>query len=174
LFNHFFRDAIPKKWFFEFPNQFTHFNHQNKLLYTMHATTLGILVFQISKFGFKTRGCETRVIDGLLFNFFEEKDRIFKTNLTLSLILWFNLWFGDCKFNRTPYKRRLENYSGYEHLTAMMQQGSIRKTPSGRSSGELEDAFRSTQRPAVLDYEELTGLSDPGPWDCAHLIDFLG
>jgi hypothetical protein len=28
----------------------------------------------------------------------------------------------ECEFNRTPYKRRLGNYSGHEHLTASMQQ----------------------------------------------------
>jgi hypothetical protein len=40
--------------------------------------------------------------------------------------------------------------------------------------GELEDAFRSTRKPAVLDYEELGGLSDPGPWDCPHGVRILG
>jgi hypothetical protein len=27
----------------------------------------------------------------------------------------------ECEFNRTPYKRILDNYSGYEHLTTSMQ-----------------------------------------------------
>jgi hypothetical protein len=27
----------------------------------------------------------------------------------------------ECKFNRTPYKRSLDNYSLHEHLTASMQ-----------------------------------------------------
>jgi hypothetical protein len=27
----------------------------------------------------------------------------------------------ECEFNRTPYKRTLDNYSGHEHLTASMQ-----------------------------------------------------
>jgi hypothetical protein len=26
-----------------------------------------------------------------------------------------------CEFHRTLYKRRLDNYSGHEHLTALMQ-----------------------------------------------------
>jgi hypothetical protein len=72
----------------------------------------------------------------------------------------------ECEFNRTPYKRRLENYSGHEHLTASMQQM--------RCSEEPENAFRSTRKPAVLDYEELGGLSDPGPRDCAHGVHILG
>jgi hypothetical protein len=33
-------------------------------------------------------------------------------------------------------------------------------------SEELKDAFRSTQKPTVLDYEELGGLSDPEQQDC--------
>jgi hypothetical protein len=37
-----------------------------------------------------------------------------------------------------------------------------------------KDASRSTREAAVLDYEELGGLLDSGPWDCAHCIDFLG
>jgi hypothetical protein len=39
---------------------------------------------------------------------------------------------------------------------------------------ELEDAFRSTQKPAVLDYEELGGLLDRGPRDCTHGVHILG
>jgi hypothetical protein len=27
----------------------------------------------------------------------------------------------ECEFNYTPYKRRLDNYSGHEHLKASMQ-----------------------------------------------------
>jgi hypothetical protein len=26
------------------------------------------------------------------------------------------------------------------------------------------------EKPAVLIYEELGGLSDPGPWDCVHNV----
>jgi hypothetical protein len=47
-------------------------------------------------------------------------------------------------------------------------QGSTQKTPSIRNLGELEDTFRSTRKPAVLDYEELGGLLDPSQRDCAH------
>jgi hypothetical protein len=64
----------------------------------------------------------------------------------------------EYEFNCTPYKRRLESYSGHEHLIASMQPRSTRKIPSRRSSGELEDAFRSTRKLAVLDYEELGRL----------------
>jgi hypothetical protein len=43
-------------------------------------------------FGFKARGCGTRVINGLFFKFvWKIKTGRFKTNLTLSLILRFNL-----------------------------------------------------------------------------------
>jgi hypothetical protein len=53
-------------------------------------------------------------------------------------------------------------------------QGSTRKTPSRRSLEELEDAFGSTRKPAVLDYEELGGFSDPEPRDCTHGVYILG
>jgi hypothetical protein len=53
-----------------------------------------------------------------------------------------------------------EDYSGHEHL----QNG---------VSAELEDTFRSTRKSAVLGYEELRGLSELRPQDCAHGIDFL-
>jgi hypothetical protein len=39
---------------------------------------------------------------------------------------------------------------------------------------ELEDAFRSTWTSAVLGYEEIGDLSDPGSRDCAHSVLFLG
>jgi hypothetical protein len=50
--------------------------------------------FQTLGFGFKTRGCWTRVINGLFFKFLEDKSKRFKTNLTLSMILRFNLRLG--------------------------------------------------------------------------------
>jgi hypothetical protein len=59
-------------------------------------------------------------------NLLEDKDRRLKIKLTLSLILRVNLRLGsysilECEFNCTPYKRRLDNYSGHEHLTVSMQ-----------------------------------------------------
>jgi hypothetical protein len=39
---------------------------------------------------------------------------------------------------------------------------------------ELEDAFRSTRMPAVLGYEELGDLSDPGTRDCLRGTLLLG
>jgi hypothetical protein len=81
----------------------------------------------------------------------------------------------ECEFNHTPYKRRLDNYLGHKHLTASMRPRKYSEnTPSRWSSGELEDAFRSTRVPAVLDYEELRGLSDPGPRGYAHSIHIIG
>jgi hypothetical protein len=80
----------------------------------------------------------------------------------------------ECKFNRTTYKRRLDNYSRHEHLTALTQSGKYSEALSRRSSGELEDTFTSTQTPAILSYEELGGLSEPGTQDCPHGILLLG
>jgi hypothetical protein len=71
-------------------------------------------------------GYGTRVISDYFSNLLKDKDRRFKANLTLGLILRFNLRLRrlhhmECKFNRTLYKRRLDNYSGHEHLIASMQ-----------------------------------------------------
>jgi hypothetical protein len=52
-------------------------------------------------------------------------------------------------------------------------QGSTRKHLQDGVSEELEDAFRSTRKPAVLGYEELGGLSDPRPRDYAHGMNIL-
>jgi hypothetical protein len=67
----------------------------------------------------------------------------------------------ECEFNHTPYKTRLDNYSGYEHLIVLTQPRKYSEDTIKTSSRELKDAFRSTQMPAVLSYEELGGVG-PG------------
>jgi hypothetical protein len=56
--------------------------------------TLWILFFKPWDLDSRLGVCGTRVINGLFFKFLEDKDRRFKTNLTLSLILRFNLRLG--------------------------------------------------------------------------------
>jgi hypothetical protein len=63
---------------------------------------------------------------------------------------------------------------GHEHLIALKQLRKYSEDTFKMEFGELEDAFRSTRKPAVLDYEELGGLLDPGPHDCAHGVYILG
>ncbi|RLN00390.1 hypothetical protein C2845_PM06G29480 [Panicum miliaceum] len=108
-------------------------------------------------------GCETRVIDGLFFKFLEDKSRRFKTNLTLSLILRFKLRLGgysiwSVSFIAPHIKEDLTATLGMSTLQPRCSQGSTRKTPSRWRLKELEDAFRSTRKPAILDYEEFEGL----------------
>jgi hypothetical protein len=79
----------------------------------------------------------------------------------------------EYEFNRTLYKR-FDNYSGHEHLTASMQSRKYLEDTFKMEFGELEDAFRSTRKAAVLDYEELRGLLDLGPRDCAHGLHLTG
>jgi hypothetical protein len=124
-------------------------------------------------------------------NLWEDKDRRFKTHLTLSLILRVNLWLGGYSIwsasSITPHiKEDLTTTRGMRTSQPRCNQGSTRKTPSRWSSEELEGAFRSTWMPAVLDYKELGGLSDPGPravhiayifydkgWDMAYALPSL-
>jgi hypothetical protein len=80
----------------------------------------------------------------------------------------------ECEFNRTPYKEDWTNYLGHEHLTASIQQGKYSEDTFKTSSEEHEDAFRSTRTPALLGYEELGGLLDPGTWDCPRGTLLLG
>jgi hypothetical protein len=146
---------------------------------TIYAMTLWILFSKPWDLDSRLWGCGTRVIDGLFFKFLEDKSRRFKNNLTLTLILWFNLRLGGysiCSVSLiAPYiKEDLKTTRGMSTSEPQYCQGSTRKTPSRRSSEEIEDAFRSTRKPAVLDNEELEGLSDPGPRDCAHGVHILG
>jgi hypothetical protein len=103
----------------------------------------------------------------------------FKTNLTLSLILRINLRLGgysiwSASFIAPHIKEDLKTNQGMSTSQPRSSQGSTRKTPSRRSSEELEDAFRSTWEPAVLDHEELGSLSDPEPQDCVHGVLIIG
>jgi hypothetical protein len=80
----------------------------------------------------------------------------------------------ECEYNRNPYKSRLDNYSGHEHLTVSMQPRKYSKNTFKLEFGELEDAFKSTRKTAILDYEEFEGLLDTGPRDCAYSLHLTG
>jgi hypothetical protein len=79
----------------------------------------------------------------------------------------------ECEFNRTPYKTRLDNYSGYEHLTASKQ-------PIKYTEDTLKIEFGRTRR-RLQNYSEACstrlrkaqGMSDPGPRDCAYGVHIL-
>jgi hypothetical protein len=97
--------------------------------------------------------------------------------VTLNLILRFNLRLGGYSiwsaiFHRTSYQR---NNSGHEHLIASMQP---RKYSKKNFKMELQKKPKTTlkvlEEPAVLSYEELGGLSDPGLWDCVHNVVHTG
>jgi hypothetical protein len=97
--------------------------------------------------------------------------------VTLSLIIRFNLRLGGYSiwsaiFHRTPYQR---SNSGHEHLIASMQP---RKYSKKNFKTELQKKPKTTsevlEEPAVLNYEELGGLSDTGLRDCVHNIIHIG
>jgi hypothetical protein len=101
-------------------------------------------------------------------NFFKDKERRFKTKLTLNLILRFNLRLGGYSIWSASLiaprikEEDLQTSRDLSTSQSRSSQPSTRKTPSGWSSEELEDTLRSTRKPAVLDYEELGGLVGPG------------
>jgi hypothetical protein len=80
----------------------------------------------------------------------------------------------ECEFNCTPYKEDWTTTRGMSTSQPRCTQESTRRAPSRWSLGELEDAFRSTRMPAILGYEELGGLSDPGTRDCTCSTLLLG
>jgi hypothetical protein len=71
-------------------------------------------------------------------------------------------------------KEDMKTTRGISTSQPRSSQGSTRKTTLSRSLEELEDAFRSTRKPAVLDYEELGGLSYPEQRDFSHGVLILG
>jgi hypothetical protein len=64
---------------------------------------------------------------------------------------------------------------GHEHLIASMQP---RKYSKKNFKTELQKKPKTTSKvheePAVLSYEELGGLSDPGLRDCVHKVVHIG
>jgi hypothetical protein len=80
----------------------------------------------------------------------------------------------ECEFNRTPYKEDWTTTRGMSTSQPRRSQASTWRTPSGRSSGELEYAFRSTWTPAVLGYEDIGGLSDLSTRNCPRGTLLLG
>jgi hypothetical protein len=173
LIHHFFTEFIPKKSVFEFLNQFAHLNHQIFTVIYCMPHSLDPL-FQTLGIWIQGSGTATYVSSVTYFsNLLEDKGRRLKTKLTLSLILRVNLRLGGYSIwsasSIAPHiKEDLATIQGISTSQPRCSQESTRKTPSRWSLKEFEDAFRSTREPAVLDYEELRGLSDPGPWNCAH------
>jgi hypothetical protein len=96
-------------------------------------------------------------------NLLEHKDTRLKIKLTLSLILRVNLRLGgysiwSASFIATPYKRRLHNYSGHEHLTASMQP---------RKYSEVRE--NSKMPPEVLGRLQCSTSKSSGAYQtCAH------
>ena len=73
----------------------------------------------------------------------------------------------ECDFHRTPYKRR---NSGHEHLIASMQPKEYSKKDfKTELQTKSKTASEVLEEPALLSYEELGGLSDPGlpGWACS-------
>jgi hypothetical protein len=71
-------------------------------------------------------------------------------------------------FNRTSY---IKYNSGHEHLIGLMQSSKYSKKDFKM---ELQKRPKTTskvlEKPAVLSYEELGGLSDLGPRDYVHCV----
>jgi hypothetical protein len=93
--------------------------------------------------------------------------------VTLSLILRFNLKLEGYSIWSAIFQSNTIQRSnlGHEHLIASMQPSKYSKK---NFKMELQKKPKTTskvlEKPAVLSYEELGGLSDPGPRDCVHNV----
>ena len=143
----------------------THVKTRGKKNSTLCAMTFGSFIPNLGIW-IQGSGAAGHVSSTAYFSkFWKIKTRRLKTDLTLSLILRFNLrlegYSYGARVHRTPYKRRL---SGLEHLTA-----SIQPEVLGRSLEELdgalevlEDDFIST-RACSTRLRRARGLVRPGP-----------
>jgi hypothetical protein len=175
LFNCLFREFIPKKEIFKFTKPICPCTPSNLYRHILRATTLWILYSKPWGFGFKTRGLRDTCHQWLIFQIcYKIRIERLKIKLTLSLILWVNLRPTGYSIWSTPYGVAWTTTRGISTSQPRCSQKSTWRTPSRWSSGELEDVFRSTWTPAVLDYEELGGLSNPGIRDCACGILLVG
>jgi hypothetical protein len=60
---------------------------------------------------------------------------------------------------------------GHEHLIASIQPSKyLKKDFKTELQKKLKTTSKVLDKPAVLSYEELGGLSDPGPRDCVHNV----
>jgi hypothetical protein len=71
-------------------------------------------------------------------------------------------------FNRTPYQR---SNSGHEQLIASMQPSKYsKKNFKAELCRKPNTTSKVLDKPVVLGYEELGGLSDPGLRGCVHNV----
>jgi hypothetical protein len=92
-----FQGCYPEKGIFEFLNQFTHFNYQIKFLIflcNLCHNTLDLFFPNLRILIQGSRPAEYVPSTAYFLKFLEDKGRRFKTNLTLRLILQFNLKLG--------------------------------------------------------------------------------
>jgi hypothetical protein len=75
----------------------------------------------------------------------------------------------ECDFSIAHHNQR--SNSGHEHLIASMQPRKYSKKNFKTELRErLKTASKVPEKPAVLSYEELGSLSDPGLRGCVHNI----
>jgi hypothetical protein len=130
-----FREFIPKKAVFKFLNQFAHLHHQIFTVIYCMSRFFGSFFPNLGDLDLRLKGCGIRVINDLFSNLLEDKDRRFKTNLTLSLILRVNLRLGgysiwSASLIAPHIKEDLATTRGMSTSHPRCSQGSTQKTPS--------------------------------------------
>ena len=162
-----FCEYLGCQWIFSFSGKFSFFCHEFTLILKSKWRDLN------SRFG----GCGICASEIYFSNFLENKEE--KTEVTLSLILWFNLRLWGYSIWSASTSRTIYNQDfGLEHLTASEQPevlGRLLNVSERRPRSNQKDVLStwSTRRcpakystPVGLGYEELGGLSNPGQRDC--------
>jgi hypothetical protein len=146
LFNHFFIEFIMKKVVFKFPNQFSHLNHQILTFIYRMPRFFGSFIPNLGNLDSRL-GAAGHVSSATYFsNLLEDKDKRFKANLTLGLILRFNLRLGgysiwSASLIAPHIKEDMTTTWGHEHLTTseqpMKYSEDTFKMEFGRTRGHL-------------------------------------
>jgi hypothetical protein len=75
----------------------------------------------------------------------------------------------ECDFSIARHTKEI--IWGHEHLIASMQPSKYsKKNFKAEHCKKPKTTSKVLEKPAVLSYEELGGLLDPGPRDCVHNV----
>jgi hypothetical protein len=122
--------------------------------------------FQTLGFGLKARGLRDTCHRWLIFKFLEDKSIRFKIidpqpDSLIQPKAWGPLHM-ECEFHRTPYKRRLDKYSGHEHLIDSMQPSKYSEDTFKMEFGRTRRHFQKYSQACNTRLRSVRGLVRPG------------
>jgi hypothetical protein len=81
----------------------------------------------------------------------------------------------ECKFNRTPYKRKFDNYSGHEDLTVLMQPKKYSEDTFRMQLGRIRRRLQKYLDVGCLQYSttKSSGACHTRAYGTAHIVYFF-